>query len=121
MLCEIWRTESVARTKSLRSMRCFGSVATVLEKPAFATPVANGGSKDCSTRSPSRGAEMTPGRDKPSDDAKDRSVRTAAEGALPREIDLRDLLGESNRVMIRHGAERYVLRLTRQNKLILTK
>ncbi|MBX2853601.1 MAG: hemin uptake protein HemP [Rhodobacteraceae bacterium] len=37
------------------------------------------------------------------------------------EIDLRDLLGERTQIVIRHRGERYVLRLTRQNKLLLTK
>lgn len=37
------------------------------------------------------------------------------------EIDLRELLGERSLVIIRHEDERYVLRLTRQNKLLLTK
>jgi hemin uptake protein HemP len=33
----------------------------------------------------------------------------------------RDLLGDGDRLLIEHGGETYVLRLTRQGKLILTK
>lgn len=39
----------------------------------------------------------------------------------PQEIDLRRLLGDATQLVIRHGDQRYILRLTRQNKLILTK
>ncbi|MCI4661618.1 MAG: hemin uptake protein HemP [Neomegalonema sp.] len=38
-----------------------------------------------------------------------------------REVDIRDLLGSNRIVTICHGDQRYTLRLTRQNKLILTK
>lgn len=38
-----------------------------------------------------------------------------------RSIDVRSLLGEGQVVMIEHGESRYVLRMTRNNKLILTK
>ncbi|NCA68807.1 MAG: hemin uptake protein HemP [Sphingobacteriia bacterium] len=41
--------------------------------------------------------------------------------AVPRMIDVRALLGEDQLVMIEHGECRYVLRMTRNNKLILTK
>lgn len=40
---------------------------------------------------------------------------------IPRTIDVRSLLGEHQVVMIEHGDSRYVLRMTRNNKLILTK
>ncbi|MGQ9658835.1 MAG: hemin uptake protein HemP [Thermochromatium sp.] len=40
---------------------------------------------------------------------------------LPRVIDVRSLLGNDPFVMIKHGDCRYVLRMTRNNKLILTK
>jgi hemin uptake protein HemP len=39
----------------------------------------------------------------------------------PRSIDVRSLLGKDQLVMIEHGDSRYVLRMTRNNKLILTK
>ncbi|QGU31617.1 hemin uptake protein HemP [Thermochromatium tepidum] len=40
---------------------------------------------------------------------------------MPRTIDVRSLLGNDPFVMIEHGDCRYVLRMTRNNKLILTK
>ncbi|MFT4097256.1 MAG: hemin uptake protein HemP [Rhodoblastus sp.] len=39
----------------------------------------------------------------------------------PREIDLRDLVGDEREVSIVHDGERYRLRVTANNKLILTK
>lgn len=39
----------------------------------------------------------------------------------PLEIDTRELLGTSREVTIIHDGERYRLRVTSQNKLILTK
>ena len=36
-------------------------------------------------------------------------------------IDSRQLLGEGQRVIIKHKGENYYLSVTRQNKLILTK
>lgn len=44
---------------------------------------------------------------------------TKAEGV--RTIDSRELLGSSQEIVIVHQGQRYRLRLTRQNKLILTK
>lgn len=48
----------------------------------------------------------------------------AAAGAqtqdLPR-VQSRDLLKGSNLILIEHGGDRYYLRMTRNNKLILTK
>lgn len=38
-----------------------------------------------------------------------------------REIATEDLLGMTGKIVIRHGPERYLLRLTRQNRLLLTK
>lgn len=52
---------------------------------------------------------------------KARGEGKAPAAQTPREIDLREILGEATEIMIRHGVERYRLRLTRQNKLILTK
>lgn len=43
----------------------------------------------------------------------------SADGA--RVIELNELLGEARRVRIRHEERLYVLRLTRQNRLILTR
>ncbi|HMN70375.1 MAG TPA: hemin uptake protein HemP [Rhodoblastus sp.] len=39
----------------------------------------------------------------------------------PREIDLRDLVGSDREIAIVHDGERYRLRVTANNKLILTK
>jgi hemin uptake protein HemP len=36
-------------------------------------------------------------------------------------VSSRDLLRGGNLILIEHGQERYVLRMTRNNKLILTK
>ncbi len=41
-------------------------------------------------------------------------------GSAPR-VSSRDLLRGGNLILIEHGQERYVLRMTRNNKLILTK
>lgn len=40
---------------------------------------------------------------------------------LSREAGIEDLLGVDGRLFIWHGSERYLLRLTRQNRLLLTK
>jgi hemin uptake protein HemP len=40
---------------------------------------------------------------------------------LVRTLDSETLLGSGREVVIRHGNERYILRLTGNNKLILTK
>ena len=50
------------------------------------------------------------------DDLADRVPRHA-----PPSVDSRRLLGGSRELLIRHGAEEYRLRLTRNDKLILTK
>ena len=39
----------------------------------------------------------------------------------PREINIRDLIGDGPEVTILHDGERYRLRVTANNKLILTK
>lgn len=39
----------------------------------------------------------------------------------PRRVDVRTLLGDAHLLMIDHGDNRYFLRMTRNNKLILTK
>ena len=39
----------------------------------------------------------------------------------PREISIRDILGDSSEITILHEGERYRLRVTANNKLILTK
>lgn len=41
--------------------------------------------------------------------------------ATPREVDIKELLKGHRQMTIRHGASLYLLRLTRHNKLILTK
>jgi hemin uptake protein HemP len=41
--------------------------------------------------------------------------------AAPRVVDSRELLAGRKEILILHGAEAYRLRLTGQNKLILTK
>lgn len=42
-------------------------------------------------------------------------------GLANRAVEARDLLGDHREIHILHDGARYVLRLTRQNKLILTK
>lgn len=49
------------------------------------------------------------------------SLHKSALSPVPRTIDVRSLLGNDQFVMIEHGDCRYVLRMTRNNKLILTK
>jgi hemin uptake protein HemP len=48
-------------------------------------------------------------------------VAAAAQPAEPRRLDARELFGARNVVLIRHAEQDYVLRLTRNGKLILTK
>jgi len=48
-------------------------------------------------------------------------LHKSALSPIPRTIDVRSLLGNDPFVMIEHGDCRYVLRMTRNNKLILTK
>lgn len=57
---------------------------------------------------------------------KDKGRQRPSERAAPvpaggTELESGALLGERREIVIRHGAERYRLRLTRLNKLILTK
>ncbi len=46
---------------------------------------------------------------------------TASSASNPRELPSRELFGEANEILILHEDARYRLRITRQNKLILTK
>ncbi len=48
-------------------------------------------------------------------------TRVPASRAPPRQCSSRELLGNGDRLLIEHAGETYVLRLTRQGKLILTK
>jgi len=48
-------------------------------------------------------------------------LHKSAVSQMPRTIDVRSLLGNAPFAMIKHGDCRYVLRMTRNNKLILTK
>jgi hemin uptake protein HemP len=48
-------------------------------------------------------------------------AQAAVHGGAIRRCTSRDLLGSTDRLLIEHGGETYVLRLTRQGKLILTK
>lgn len=61
---------------------------------------------------------MTPTRDTPGDDTLPR--RSGADKGLTR-VRSRELLGENGRLIIEHGGEAYCLRLTRNDRLILTK
>ena len=60
---------------------------------------------------------------KPADSVKQSSPdgRRPVAAASPRALESSALLSGQDRVAIRHGAETYHLRLTRQGKLILTK
>lgn len=49
------------------------------------------------------------------------NVAPARPAADPRRVDARELFGARNVVLIRHAEQDYVLRLTRNGKLILTK
>ena len=48
------------------------------------------------------------------------TVATSRQPDLPR-VRSRDLLQGNNLILIEHGGDRYYLRMTRNNKLILTK
>jgi len=50
-----------------------------------------------------------------------KSVAAAAAPAAVRVLDSKQLFHEARTVHIDHGGERYILRITRENKLILTK
>lgn len=41
--------------------------------------------------------------------------------SAPRQLDIRQLLGRDREIYILHNNERYILRITANNKLILTK
>lgn len=47
--------------------------------------------------------------------------KLAPRATPPRRVDVNTILGSDQIVMIEHGVERYFLRRTRNNKLILTK
>lgn len=49
------------------------------------------------------------------------SERKAGGSALRRRLTSRELLGDQQELLIEHNGCQYCLRLTRQNKLILTK
>ncbi|EGV31884.1 MULTISPECIES: hemin uptake protein HemP [Thiorhodococcus] len=49
------------------------------------------------------------------------SPRDRSPGAHPRRIDSNSLMGGDNLLMIEHAGHQYYLRMTRNNKLILTK
>lgn len=53
-------------------------------------------------------------------DEKDRTP-TDEEPKRPPEIDIHELLGDAKEVILLHGGERYRLRITANDKLILTK
>lgn len=50
-----------------------------------------------------------------------RSPETAASSSALRRIELKDILGSAREVIICHGSEEYRLRLTSNEKLLLTK
>jgi hemin uptake protein HemP len=54
-------------------------------------------------------------------DEKDAGSSPDVQKAEPREIDVRELMGEAKEVILRHGREPYRLRITANGKLILTK
>jgi hemin uptake protein HemP len=39
----------------------------------------------------------------------------------PKQVDSQTLLGEADKVIVQHGEQQYLLRRTKENKLILTK
>lgn len=57
----------------------------------------------------------------PASSRRPEQLHKSAPPPVPRTIDVRSLLGNDQLVMIEHGDCRYVLRMTRNNKLILTK
>jgi hemin uptake protein HemP len=50
-----------------------------------------------------------------------RSPENPSSSTGPRRVDLKDILGAAREVIIRHGSEEYRLRLTSNDKLLLTK
>jgi hemin uptake protein HemP len=56
-----------------------------------------------------------------SDAALEQAKPTREQACAPRCVDSRELFDRRNVVVIRHGDQDYVLRLTRNGKLILTK
>ena len=53
--------------------------------------------------------------------AKGPAPQAAARPASERVVTTKDLLGGAHRIWIEHAAERYLLQVTRNGKLILTK
>ena len=49
------------------------------------------------------------------------SLESSFNGKSVRKINALDLIGSSNTAIISLGSQEYILRLTRQNKLVLTK
>lgn len=60
-------------------------------------------------------------RDKMHTEETKRPVHSDSRAHAPLVLDSRQLFAERRQVQIRHGPDTYVLRLTRQGKLILTK
>jgi hemin uptake protein HemP len=54
-------------------------------------------------------------------DEKDAGSSPHVEKAEPREIEVRDLMGDAKEVILLHAGEPYRLRITANGKLILTK
>lgn len=55
--------------------------------------------------------------------AEEKNAASPSSGQKPetREIDVRELIGETKEVILLHAGERYRLRITANDKLILTK
>ncbi|MDR9499146.1 MAG: hemin uptake protein HemP [Hydrogenovibrio sp.] len=49
------------------------------------------------------------------------SLSDRVDAQAPKQVDSRALLGEADKVIIQHGDQQYLLRRTKENKLILTK
>ncbi|WP_026289678.1 hemin uptake protein HemP [Thioalkalivibrio sulfidiphilus] len=62
-------------------------------------------------KSENQDTQITPGRE----------TGESLAGSPARVVSSHELLGRQRRLQIDHGGERYVLRVTRQGKLILTK
>lgn len=54
-------------------------------------------------------------------DSVQKPVVYSQNGNQPRQFDIKELLGEHKEIFIIHNQERYVLRVTANDKLILTK
>jgi hemin uptake protein HemP len=51
----------------------------------------------------------------------DDAANVAPNVDVPRRLSSKDLFGQANRLRIMHGGEEYLLQITRQGKLLLTK